>query len=85
LATSPSGTVPPAGNGTCTSVAMDCGFERKARITPDREALGRYGLMVGDVQDVIATALGGESVTNERNRTAGRQRHLHFGGDGLRI
>ncbi len=28
-------------------------------ITPDREALGRYGLMVGDVQDVIATALGG--------------------------
>ncbi len=33
-------------------------------ITPDREALGRYGLMVGDVQDVIATALGGQAVTN---------------------
>ncbi|TKB35826.1 MAG: efflux RND transporter permease subunit, partial [Mesorhizobium sp.] len=32
-------------------------------IVPDREALGRYGLAVGDVQDVIATALGGETVT----------------------
>jgi copper/silver efflux system protein len=32
-------------------------------ITPDREALGRYGLMVGDVQDMVATALGGQSVT----------------------
>ena len=27
-------------------------------IVPDREALGRYGLAVGDVQDVIAMALG---------------------------
>ena len=41
-------------------------------ITPDREALGRYGLMVGDVQDVIATALGGESVTNT---VEGRERY----------
>jgi len=32
-------------------------------IVPDREALGRYGLAIGDVQDVIATALGGETVT----------------------
>ncbi|KXF75931.1 cation transporter [Paramesorhizobium deserti] len=32
-------------------------------IVPDREALGRYGLAVGDVQDVIAIALGGETVT----------------------
>ncbi len=32
-------------------------------IEPDRAALARYGLMVGDVQDVIATALGGEMVT----------------------
>jgi Cu(I)/Ag(I) efflux system membrane protein CusA/SilA len=32
-------------------------------IIPDREALGRYGLAIGDVQDVIATALGGEAVT----------------------
>jgi Cu(I)/Ag(I) efflux system membrane protein CusA/SilA len=32
-------------------------------IEPDREALARYGLNVGEVQDVIATALGGELVT----------------------
>ena len=32
-------------------------------IVPDRIALGRYGLMIGDVQDVIATALGGETVS----------------------
>ena len=32
-------------------------------ITPDRLALARYGLSVGEVQDVIATALGGENVT----------------------
>ena len=32
-------------------------------IEPDRLALARYGLTVGEVQDVIATALGGEMVT----------------------
>ncbi len=32
-------------------------------VDPDRAQLARYGLMVGDVQDVIATALGGETVT----------------------
>ncbi|HRZ05638.1 MAG TPA: CusA/CzcA family heavy metal efflux RND transporter, partial [Candidatus Competibacteraceae bacterium] len=32
-------------------------------IEPDREALARYGLGIGDLQDVIATALGGETVT----------------------
>jgi len=32
-------------------------------IEPDREQLARYGLAVGDVQDVIGTALGGEMVT----------------------
>ena len=41
-------------------------------IVPDREALGRYGLMVGDVQDVIAMALGGESVTHT---VEGRERY----------
>jgi Cu(I)/Ag(I) efflux system membrane protein CusA/SilA len=41
-------------------------------ITPDRAALGRYGLTVGDVQDVIATALGGETVTNT---VEGRERY----------
>ena len=41
-------------------------------ITPDREALGRFGLMIGDVQDIISTALGGESITNT---VEGRERY----------
>jgi Cu(I)/Ag(I) efflux system membrane protein CusA/SilA len=32
-------------------------------ITPDYEALARYGLPIGDLQDIIATAIGGEAVT----------------------
>ncbi|MBY0576241.1 MAG: CusA/CzcA family heavy metal efflux RND transporter [Gallionellaceae bacterium] len=32
-------------------------------IVPDREALARYGMAVGELQDVISTALGGEMVT----------------------
>ena len=32
-------------------------------IEPDRDALARYGLTVGDMQETIATALGGEPVT----------------------
>ena len=32
-------------------------------IEPDRRALARYGLAIGDLQDVIGTALGGEVVT----------------------
>ena len=32
-------------------------------ITPDRAAMARHGVMLGDVQDVIAMALGAESVT----------------------
>src|SRR6202030_2207210 len=40
-------------------------------ITPDRPALARYGLTVQDVQDVIATALGGQTVTTT---VEGRQR-----------
>ncbi|GAJ27855.1 efflux RND transporter permease subunit [Acidomonas methanolica] len=32
-------------------------------ILPDRDALARYDLTVGDLQDVIATALGGKAVT----------------------
>ena len=40
-------------------------------VTPDRAALARYGIMVQDVQDVIATALGGQAVTTT---VEGRQR-----------
>jgi Cu(I)/Ag(I) efflux system membrane protein CusA/SilA len=32
-------------------------------IDPDYEALARYGLLIGDLQDIIATAVGGEIVT----------------------
>ncbi|MFZ2301803.1 MAG: efflux RND transporter permease subunit [Gallionella sp.] len=32
-------------------------------IEPDRTALARYGLTVGEAQEVIATALGGENIT----------------------
>ena len=40
-------------------------------ITPDRAALSRYGIMVQDVQDTIASALGGQAVTTT---VEGRQR-----------
>ncbi|CCD93568.1 Cation efflux system protein cusA [Bradyrhizobium sp. ORS 375] len=40
-------------------------------ITPDREALARYGLLIQDVQDTIAAALGGQTVTAT---VEGRQR-----------
>lgn len=41
-------------------------------IIPDRLALGRYGLTISDVQDVISTALGGETVTTT---VEGRERY----------
>ncbi len=41
-------------------------------ITPNREQLARYGLMVGDVQEVIASALGAEPVTTA---VEGRERY----------
>jgi Cu(I)/Ag(I) efflux system membrane protein CusA/SilA len=41
-------------------------------IVPDRVALGRYGLSVGDVQDVISMALGAEVITST---VEGRERY----------
>src|SRR3977135_3364958 len=41
-------------------------------IVPNRDSLARYGLMVGDVQDVVATALGGDAVTTT---VEGRERY----------
>jgi Cu(I)/Ag(I) efflux system membrane protein CusA/SilA len=41
-------------------------------IEPDRTQLARYGLMVGDVQQVIASALGAETVTTT---VEGRERY----------
>src|SRR5207245_11353601 len=33
------------------------------RIVPDREAVGRYGLNVGDVMNLVQAAIGGSAVT----------------------
>ena len=41
-------------------------------IDPDREALRRFGLMVDDVQDIVATALGAEVLTTT---VEGRERY----------
>jgi Cu(I)/Ag(I) efflux system membrane protein CusA/SilA len=41
-------------------------------IVPDRDALARYGLMVGNLQDTISMALGGETVTTT---VEGRERY----------
>ena len=41
-------------------------------IVPDRDALARYGLMVGDLQDTISIALGGDAVTTT---VEGRERY----------
>ena len=41
-------------------------------ITPNRDMLARYGLMMGDVQDIVSTALGGDAVTTT---VEGRERY----------
>lgn len=41
-------------------------------IVPDRVALGRYGLSIGDVQDVVSTALGAKVITST---VEGRERY----------
>lgn len=41
-------------------------------LVPDRAALARYGIMIQDVQDVIATAMGGQTVTTT---VEGRERY----------
>ncbi len=41
-------------------------------ITPDRDSLARYGLSIADVQEVIASALGGATVTTT---VEGRERY----------
>ncbi|MDD5031049.1 MAG: efflux RND transporter permease subunit, partial [Rhodoferax sp.] len=42
-------------------------------IEPDREQLARYGLSVGDLLDVVGSALGGERVTTT---VEGRERYV---------
>jgi len=58
--------------GTTSAYAERASGGYYLNIDPDRARLARYGLMVGDVQDVIATALGAQAVTTT---VEGRERY----------
>src|SRR5713101_5249810 len=58
--------------GATSAYAERLGGGRYLEIEPDRDAIARYGLSLGDVQEVIATALGGEVVTTT---VEGRERY----------
>jgi Cu(I)/Ag(I) efflux system membrane protein CusA/SilA len=58
--------------GTTSAFAERTGGGYYLDIESDRAALARYGLMVGDVQETILTALGGEPVTTT---VEGRERY----------
>jgi Cu(I)/Ag(I) efflux system membrane protein CusA/SilA len=58
--------------GTATAYAERAISGYYLNVDPDRAQLARYGLMVGDVQNVIATALGAEPVTTT---VEGRERY----------
>ena len=58
--------------GTTSAYAERATGGYYVNIDPDRARLARYGLMVGDVQNVIATALGANAVTTT---VEGRERY----------
>jgi Cu(I)/Ag(I) efflux system membrane protein CusA/SilA len=58
--------------GTRSVYAERAGQGYFTDIVPDRQAIGRYGLTVGDVQDAIQAAIGGETVTRT---VEGRERY----------
>ncbi len=58
--------------GTTSAFAERLLGGRYIDIVPDRGAIARYGLNVDDVQEVVATALGGESATTT---VEGRERY----------
>ena len=58
--------------GTTSAFAERLEGGHYVEIEPDREAAARYGLSIGDVQKVVATALGGETVTTT---VEGRERY----------
>jgi Cu(I)/Ag(I) efflux system membrane protein CusA/SilA len=58
--------------GTTSAFAERLEGGRYLEIAPDRDAMARYGLSMGDVQDVVATALGGQTVTTT---VEGRERY----------
>jgi Cu(I)/Ag(I) efflux system membrane protein CusA/SilA len=49
--------------GTTSAYAERIGGGYYLNIEPDRAQLARYGIAIGDLQEVILTALGGETVT----------------------
>ncbi|MBF0346677.1 MAG: efflux RND transporter permease subunit [Magnetococcales bacterium] len=49
--------------GTTSAYAERVGGGYYLTIDPDREVIARYGLTIGEIQEVILTALGGEHVT----------------------
>src|SRR5262249_56215388 len=58
--------------GTASAYAERTSGGYYLNIDPDRAQLARYGLMVGDVQGVVAMALGAEPVTTT---VEGRERY----------
>jgi copper/silver efflux system protein len=58
--------------GTTSAYAEQTEGGHYIEINPDRAAAARYGLSVDDVQNVVATALGGETVTT---MVEGRERY----------
>ena len=58
--------------GTTSAFAERLEGGHYIEITPDREAAARYGLTVGDIQKIVATALGGAVVTTT---VEGRERY----------
>jgi len=58
--------------GTTSAYAERIGGGYYLDIDPDRAALARYGLTIGQLQEVILTALGGEMVTTT---VEGRERY----------
>ncbi|MEX0691373.1 MAG: CusA/CzcA family heavy metal efflux RND transporter [Gemmatimonadales bacterium] len=58
--------------GTASIYAERSFGGRYLDLVPDRAAIARYGLTIGDVQDVIGTALGGMNITST---VEGRERY----------
>ncbi len=58
--------------GTTSAFAERLQGGRYLEIAPDRDAIARYGLSIGDVQAVVGTALGGETVATT---VEGRERY----------
>jgi Cu(I)/Ag(I) efflux system membrane protein CusA/SilA len=58
--------------GTSSAYSERLGGGHYLEIEPDRAAIGRYGLSIADVEEVVATALGGEIVTTT---VEGRERY----------